>query len=250
MLYRLYQILIGYPLFAVSTVLTTIMMVLGCRYGDAKFWGYWPTKWWGRVAVNGMLLPVTVEGMENLKDDESYVFVANHQGFYDIFLVFAYFNRPIRWLMKWQIANWPFIGISAVNAGHILVDKRSRAAIRKTYEDARRTLQGGTSIVLFPEGARTFTGHMGEFRRGAFVLADELQLPVVPMTINGSFNVLPRNGMPGLVHRHPLKLTIHKPIYPESRGVENQTRMMEESYRTIMSGLVPEYQGFVENPDQ
>ena len=77
------------------------------------------------------------------------------------------------------------------------------------------------SLVVFPEGARTFTGHMGVFRRGAFMLADELQLPVVPLTINGSFDVMPRMRDFHWVTWHPLTLTIHKPIDPIGQGKEN-----------------------------
>ena len=106
------------------------------------------------------------------------------------------------------------------------------------------------SLVVFPEGARTFTGHMGVFRRGAFMLADELQLPVVPLTINGSFNVLPRMRDGRFVNWHRLSLTIHEPIWPTGKGIENEKQTMEKAYQTIMDGLVPEYQGYVENRDQ
>ena len=108
----------------------------------------------------------------------------------------------------------------------------------------------GMSLVVFPEGARTFTGHMGTFRRGAFMLADELQLPVVPLTINGSFNVMPRMRDLHFVVWHPLKLTIHEPIEPQGKSRENILRMEKLSYEAVMSGLVPEYQGYIENPDQ
>lgn len=249
-LYRIYQLFIGVPLFGISTVLTSLQMVVGCRFGNPDFWAYWPTKWWGKVAVRGMLLPIKVEGSENIKDDESYVFVANHQGFYDILIIYGYLKHNIKWMMKWQISKWPVIGIATVKSRQIMVDKRSRAAIKRTYDDARKTLQGGASVVLFPEGARTYTGHMGFFRRGAFALADELQLPVVPLTINGSFDVFPRTKKNCFPNWHPLKLTIHKPIYPQSKGEDNQHRLMQESYDAIMSALVPEYQGYVENPDQ
>ena len=91
---------------------------------------------------------------------------------------------------------------------------------------------------------------MGVFRRGAFMLADELQLPVVPLTINGSFNVMPRTRDMKWVCRHSLRLTIHKPIMPMGQGPENIRHAEETSYDAVMSGLVPEYQGTVENPDQ
>ena len=106
------------------------------------------------------------------------------------------------------------------------------------------------SLVVFPEGARTFTGHMGVFRRGAFMLADELQLPVCPLTINGSFNVKPRMKDLGWVVWHPLKLTIHEPIFPKGKGVEAAKEVQKAAYEKVMSGLTPEYQGFIENSDQ
>ena len=144
----------------------------------------------------------------------------------------------------------PLVGIACEYAHHIFVDKSGPSKIRKTYDTARETLKEGMSVVVFPEGARSFTGHMGVFRRGAFMLADELQLPVVPLTINGSFNVKPRMKDLFWVFWHPLKLTIHEPIAPIGKGADNINNQMTKSYDAVMSGLTPEYQGFVENPDQ
>ena len=106
------------------------------------------------------------------------------------------------------------------------------------------------SLVGFPEGARTFTGHMGVFKRGAFMLADDIELPVVPLTINGSFDVMPCTRDMKWVVWHPLRLTIHKPIQPIGKGADNIKYLEEESYKVVMSGLEEKYQGFVENPDQ
>ncbi|MBQ6405752.1 MAG: 1-acyl-sn-glycerol-3-phosphate acyltransferase, partial [Prevotella sp.] len=109
---------------------------------------------------------------------------------------------------------------------------------------------GNCSVVVFPEGARSFTGHMGEFKKGAFALADELQLPVVPLTINGSFNIMPRMRDWHFAHWHPLSLTIHQPIYPVGQGLQNVQATMRQAYDSVMSALAPEYQGYIENPDQ
>ena len=106
-------------------------------------------------------------------------------------------------------------------------------------------------MTVFPEGARSFTGHMGIFRKGAFALADELQLPVVPLTINGSFNILPRTrGFINIINWHPMQLTIHQPIYPTGKGPDNIEAIKNQAYDAVMSALVPEYQGYIENPDQ
>ena len=82
---------------------------------------------------------------------------------------------------------------------------------------------------MFPEGARSFTGHMGAFKKGAFALADELQLPVVPLTINGSFNVMPRTRDWHFANWHPLSLTIHQPVYPVGQGPQNIQATMHQA---------------------
>ena len=152
--------------------------------------------------------------------------------------------------MKRSLRKFPLVGYACEKSHQIFVDKRGPKAIKATYDAARDTLKDGTSLTVFPEGARSFTGHMGEFRRGAFSLADELQLPVVPMTINGSFNIMPRTKDFHFVRWHRMTLTIHEPIYPIGQGHENIEATMRQAYDSVMSSLVPEYKGFVEDPDQ
>ena len=249
-LYRLYQLFIAVPLFIVWTIIISLTVVVGCSLGGGHWFGYYPGKAWGWLSLKLFLLPVKVEGRENLKEGESYVFVSNHQSMFDIFLIFGHLGRQFKWMMKHQLRKMPFIGFACARSHQIFVDKRGPSKIKKTYDEARKILQGGMSLSVFPEGARTFTGHMGVFRRGAFMLADDLQLPVVPMTINGCFDVMPRMRDYRFISWHKLTLTIHAPIYPESKGPENIKRMMDESYEKVMSGLVPEYQGYVENPER
>ncbi|WP_455512806.1 lysophospholipid acyltransferase family protein [Leyella stercorea] len=249
-LYRIYQLLIALPLIAIYTLITCLMVTVGCTLGDGHFWGYYPGKWWAQFIIRILLLPVKVEGRENLVKGQSYVFVANHQGAFDIFLIYGFLSRNFKWMMKRQLRQMPFVGKACESAHHIFVDKRGASKIRETYDRARQTLQGGMSLVVFPEGARSFTGHMGVFKRGAFMLADDIELPVVPLTINGSFDIMPRTRDMKWVVWHPLRLTIHKPILPIGKGTDNIKYLEQESYKVVMGGLEKQYQGFVENPDQ
>lgn len=249
-LYRIYQLLIALPLIALYTLITSLMVTIGCTLGNGHFWGYYPGKWWAQFIIRILLLPVKVEGRENLVKGQSYVFVANHQGAFDIFLIYGFLSRNFKWMMKRQLRQMPFVGKACESAHHIFVDKRGASKIRETYDRARQTLQGGMSLVVFPEGARSFTGHMGVFKRGAFMLADDIELPVVPLTINGSFDIMPRTRDMKWVVWHPLRLTIHKPILPIGKGADNIKYLEQESYKVVMSGLEEQYQGFVENPDQ
>lgn len=249
-LYRTYQLLVALPILLIASILTSLVTVAGCMVGNGHFWGYYPGKWWSRIVVGVLFLPVRVSGREHLQPGQSYVFVSNHQGAFDIFLIYGFLNRNFKWMMKRGIRKIPLVGIACEYAHHIFVDKRGPSKIKETYDHARATLREGMSLVVFPEGARSFTGHMGLFRRGAFMLADELQLPVVPLTINGSFDVLPRTRDWHFVNWHRLSLTIHAPIVPEGKGIEYEKQTLQRAYDTIMGGLQADYKGFVENPDQ
>lgn len=249
-IYRIYQIVIGLPLVVLFTIITSLTTSIGCMLGNGHFWGYYPPKLWGMAVLKVLLLPVKVTGRENLKKGESYVFVSNHQGSFDIFLIFGHLGRNFKWMMKHQLRKMPFVGYACEKSHQIFVDKRGPSKIKKTYDDARKTLSSGISVVVFPEGARSFTGHLGQFRKGAFMLADELQLPVVPITLNGPFDVMPRTRDWHFAKWHPLSLTIHQPIYPVDKGQRNIQATMHQAYDSVMSSLEEKYQGYVENPDQ
>lgn len=258
MLFKLYQIFVLLPIFVLCTIVfCTIPAIMCSLTGWLKqhlpfslgiltapdWWSNFSGRWWGRFIIWASLVKVTVTGRDKLKHGVSYVFVANHQGAYDIFLVFGFLNKPIRWVLKGSLEKVPFLGIACRHAGEIFIDRSSIAKLRASYIQAEKALQGGVSLMVFPEGRRTFTGKMSPFRRGAFAIADELQMPVVPMTINGSFEILPRQRDWHFIKRHHLTLTIHEPIYPVCKGQENIRRMSEESYKTIQSALDPRYQG-------
>ncbi len=249
-LYYVYQLIVGLPVVILGTIITALTVATGCAIGNGHFWGYFPGHVWGKVIIRSLLLPVKVEGRQHLEKDQSYVFVANHQGSFDIFLIYGFLNRNFKWMMKQALRKVPFLGFACARSHQIFVDKRGPSKIRKTYEQAREILKEGYSVTVFPEGARTFTGHMAQFKKGAFALADELQLPVVPITINGSFDVLPRMKGFNFITWHPLSLTIHEPIYPVGQGPENIDATMRQAYDSVMSSLDSKYQGFVENPDQ
>lgn len=248
--YLIYQICI-IPILLVITIMTSLVTILGCFWGNGHFWGFYPGKIWSKIILRLLLLPISVEYKCKLDNNTSYVFVANHQGTIDIFLLYAFINHNFKWMMKKGLRKIPFVGIACEKSHQIFVDKSGPKKIEQTIENAKKILQQGMSLTVFPEGARTFNGHMGLFRKGAFSLADELQMPIVPITIDGSFDILPRtNGLINFIKWHKLKVVIHEPIYSKGKGSENILYLQEESYKTIMNSLSPQYQGYSKNKDQ
>lgn len=233
-LYFPYQWLIAIPLFVALTLITAIITVIGCLFGNRDFWGYWPAHIWSRVTCALFLMRVHVTGHDNIDKSTSYVFVANHQGAFDIWLIYGYLNHNFKWLMKKSLEKIFMVGYACKKARQVFVDDSSISGIRATIEESEEILTDGMSLVIFPEGSRSWDGNMIPFKRGAFMLASEFGLPVVPLTINGSFKAMPRFSY----NMYPVKLTltIHKPIYPGETGF-NTKKLLAECTETIKSAL-------------
>ncbi|MBR5324618.1 MAG: 1-acyl-sn-glycerol-3-phosphate acyltransferase [Muribaculaceae bacterium] len=229
-----YEIFIMAPLLLLITILTTSMVIVGGFLGDASFWGYYPPRIWSKLFCMISLVKVEVKGRENIKDNESYIFVANHQGAYDIFLIYGYLNHNFKWVLKHTLRKVPMVGKACEAAKHIFVDRTNPKGIKRTIEEAKNTLKDGMSVVIFPEGTRSSDGQMKKFKRGAFQLAVDLNMPVVPMTINGSYKILSKTSF--FVNPGKLTLTIHKPIMPPAEGYDMDT-LVEESYQKVASAI-------------
>ena len=242
----LYQLLIWLPLFLTITIITAIVVIVGCLCGGEKIFSYYPGAIWSRLVCIITLCPVRIVGRENLDKKKSYIFVANHQGAYDIFLVYGYLNQPIKWVMKQSLRNIPLVGKACEAAGFIFVDNSSPKTAAKTVKEAENQLKNGVSIVIFPEGSRSPTGKMSRFKKGAYQMALDLKLPIVPVTINGTYEVMPIGTF--LINPHKLELIIHNPIPPEDIQVGNIHdttaqigRLVNESKDTIESRLWEQY---------
>jgi 1-acyl-sn-glycerol-3-phosphate acyltransferase len=237
-LYFFYQWLIFMPLFLVLSILTALTTIVGTWLGNGDFWGYYPGHYWSKLTCWLALCPVTVRGRENIDPHTSYIFVANHQGAFDIFLIYGFMGHNFKWMLRKGIQKIPFIGRACTAAGHIWVDERGSKGMMQTFRQALNTLRGGMSLVIFPEGTRTKTGRLNPFKKGAYQLAGMMKLPMVPMTIEGPYEVLQKGSI--IIHPHRLTLTIHKPLPPITREEGNEagvTRLYEESRRVIAESL-------------
>lgn len=228
-IYRIYQFTLMLPMMLAVTLLTAVTTALGSIAFGGKWWGYYPPMVWARIMCLLSWVKVEVRGHEHISRGTSYVFVANHQGAYDIFAIFGYLGHNFKWMMKKSLEKIPLVGWACKRAGEIFVDNSSPHAIKQTMKAAEKQLAGGMSLVVFPEGARTWDGKMRRFKRGAFTLAQEFGLPVVPLTIDGAFNVMPRTSK--LPRYGKIILTIHSPI------ASSEPELIELSRQAIASVL-------------
>lgn len=237
-LYFVYQWTIFMPIFLILSILTALSTSIGSSLGNGDIWGYYPGRYWSKLVCWLALCPVKVKGRENIDPKTSYVFVANHQGAFDIFLIYGFLGHNFKWMMRKGIKKIPLIGKACVDGGHIIVDEQGSKGLMATFRQALNTLKGGMSLVVFPEGTRTKDGHLNRFKRGAFQLAGMVKLPVVPVTIEGPYHVLRKGSL--MLHPHRLTLTIHKPLPAVTKQEGNDagiTRLFADSQRIIAESL-------------
>ena len=234
LLYILYSLFIATPIWVVITIFTALVVVIAALCGDTKWTSYWFPKYWSKSACLLYLIRVRVEGRENLDRRQSYIFLANHQGYWDAFLIYGYLGWPFKWMMKEYLRKIPFVGYACYKSKQIYVGE-SRASITRAIRMAEQTLTDGMSMTIFPEGTRTSDGRLGSFKRGAFMLANEINLPIVPITINGSYNVLNRHDR--WIHPGTMTMTIHRPITTADREGMDSKSVMNLVWETINKDL-------------
>ena len=207
--YGLYQYIIVWPIMVVLTLFTAVFTMIFVPFRNAEF-VHKVQQFWSRSFYRLMFLPVTVEGLEHIQPGQSYVFVSNHQSMFDVWLIYGWLPVIFKWLMKAELRRVPFVGIACKAAGHIFVDRKNPKAAMESMEDIKKQLKDGVCTVIFPEGTRTKDGQVGRFKRGAFQIALDLKLPIIPISLSGCYDVLPK-GKP-FVYRRPVRMYVGEPI--------------------------------------
>ncbi len=135
-----------------------------------------------------------MSGQENIRHGQTYVIVSNHMSLADILSLF-HLNLQFKWMAKESLFKVPFLGWSMTCMGYIPLKRGNYGSIRDTYEKAKDWLKKGVSVVIFPEGTRSPSGTLSAFKNGAFKLALETQIPILPVAIFGNEKLLPKGKM-------------------------------------------------------
>ena len=229
--YWLWQYLVAWPLLLVLTIFTAVFTVCTVHWRNAEF-VHKVQQFWSCSFFWLMFLPVSVDGVEHIQKGQSYVFVSNHQSMFDVWLIYGWLPVIFKWLMKAELRKVPFVGTGCKAAGHIFVERRNAKAAMESLREVEKQLVNGVSTVIFPEGTRSTTGETGRFKRGAFQIALDLGLPVIPLSLDGCFEVLPK-GKP-FVHRHPVHMYIGEPI--DLKQFDDPNEAIEAVRNAVISG--------------
>lgn len=187
---------------------------------------------WSRILLFLSGSKVEIKGVENLLRNEPQILASNHQGAFDILALQAFIPIQFRWVAKTSLFKIPVIGWSMSLAGYVGIERERASSAYKSIEAAAEKVKNGTSVLIFPEGTRSATGELLPFKRGSFLLAVKSDVPVIPISIQGTKDIMKRSSI--LINPSRINVVIGKPI--PTAGVDEKA-LMEEVRKAIEQGL-------------
>jgi len=230
--YQPYKWLIVIPLFGIFTIVFSFFSIISSILISSKAGNFWAFLW-GRIVCYIVPIRVFKKGTENIDKKKSYVIIANHQTAIDILMLSGFLGIDFRWIMKKELYKVPFLGFACKKAGYIFIDRKSAKASLESLNEAKQKLVNGTSVMIFPEGTRSGKKEMLQFKRGAFKMAVDLELDILPVTVMNSYKILRKgviNLMPGRAG-----FVIHSPLAIARYG-NDMERLMKDARIILESG--------------
>jgi 1-acyl-sn-glycerol-3-phosphate acyltransferase len=229
------------PFYLVSVIVNTFLLgsliIMLSPLDPSGNFVHYIGKFWSRLNIYLGFCRVKVRGKEHVNPEKAYIVVSNHQSIFDVCALIGYLPLQLRWVVKAEIRKMPVFGYALQRMGHIYVDRVRGDSIRRSIEKAAQKIKEKTSVVFFPEGTRSEDGKLLKFRKGGFMLAQKSGCPILPITINGSRFVLPKNTldlMPGKI-----EIRIHRPI--ASTGAPALDDTLRAVEQVIREGLDLDY---------
>ena len=191
-------------------------------------------KWAMAVSRSVLGLKIEVSGLEYVDPAKSYVFMANHLSFLDGPLLFYVIPQRVRVILKKSIFRIPIVGPGMRFVGFVPVDRKRASGGKRSIDEAARMMkERGYSFLIFPEGTRSRTGRLQPFKRGGFFLALAAQAPIVPITIKGTFELMPKGRI--FPRRGPIRVIFHPPVETAGRTAEDIPALLEAVRQAIAS---------------
>jgi 1-acyl-sn-glycerol-3-phosphate acyltransferase len=191
-------------------------------------------RFWSQLNLRLLRTPLEVVGRDNVVRGQPYVAMVNHNSHVDIWAVYAALPLSIRWVMKQELRRVPIFGYCCERMGHLYVERGNSDSARRSMEQAAESIATGTTVVFFPEGTRSRDGELRSFKTGGFRLALQAQVPVLPVGIHGTRQMLPAGEW--RPRRGHIRVAIEPPIQTEGLGLDSLHLLMEQTREAIERG--------------
>ncbi|MGZ3537665.1 MAG: lysophospholipid acyltransferase family protein [Thermodesulfobacteriota bacterium] len=193
--------------------------------------GHYYARLWGKTALLANHVKVKIEGTEHLNGEGPYIFMSNHQSYYDVFALLGHLPYQFKWLVKKELFSIPFLGWTMAAVGYISVDRGGTRDTVEAMNEAAQKIRDGMSVTIFPEGSRSPDGSIQPFKKGGFTLAIKSKVPIVPIAIDGSRDIMPKDKF--TVTSGEIRILMDRPIETESYSLKDREVLMKRVRETI-----------------
>lgn len=194
----------------------------------------WVHRNWGRTELWAAGVRVSADGLEHVRPEAPQIFVSNHQSIFDIFAILAYVPASVRFVAKRELGRIPILSMAMRAAGHVFIDRRDRRSASRAMRAAgKRMKTDSLSLGLFPEGTRSRTGTLKDFKKGTFVLAIETQVDILPVAVDGGYMIARR----GRIRSGGMRLSVGDPVPTEGLTTDARDEVLAAVRGRISSML-------------
>lgn len=239
MIQSIIRTLITYIVILVLTIIGALLIiVVGLLKSPYAPFNNRVIRIWASSIIRSSGTRLTVEGKERLDPRQPYVYISNHLSTFDIIATAYILPGTVRFIAKKELFRIPLFAQGMAAAGMIKIDRGNSEEARKTISEAVRVVKNGVSIIVFPEGTRSRTGQIQNFKKGGFILALSGQIPIVPISISGSQYVNRKNSP--ILRPGRIKLKILEPIETEGMTMEDRNRLLQTVRQKIIDHYEPD----------
>jgi 1-acyl-sn-glycerol-3-phosphate acyltransferase len=218
------------------TIVGSLVVIVLSKVAPTSPWIDRTARLWSRVWLAAAGVHMNVEGQHNIDPLRSYVVVANHTSNLDVMVCFLAVPLPIRFLAKKELFSIPLLATAMRSIGIVEVDRSAHAAIHDQINvQAKKLIGAGRSLIIYPEGTRSRVGDLATFKKGAFTMAVTAQLPVLPVTIHGTYEAWPPHSMK--IRGGRVNVVVEKPIETTGMTHADTTRLRNEAHGVIETRL-------------
>jgi len=222
-----------------NTIVACLIAIIFSQFEPKGNLAHYVGKFWSLLNIFLSGTRLTLKGKEKINKNLTYIVMSNHQSLFDVWALFGKIPLQFRWIVKSEIRKMPIFGYALERAGHVYIDRKNRESASVSLETAAGKIKKGTSVIIFPEGTRSVDGHLLKFRIGGAIMALKSGVPILPVTVNGSRFVLPKNTialMPGKI-----EIVVGDVIDPGGYDENNPDELMEKVKAAIEKNLDLEY---------
>jgi 1-acyl-sn-glycerol-3-phosphate acyltransferase len=222
----------GWLSFLVSTFVFAIVGIVAGSFDSTGSLGHRiSARAWARSVLTMVGVRIRLKGIEHLDPKRGYILTANHLSLFDILVLLAGLPLQFRWMAKKEVFQIPLMGWAMKRVGYVSIDRENKEKAWESVYAAKSKLDQGFSLMFFPEGTRSPDGEMKRFKSGAFVLSLHAGVPVVPISIVGTREIMPKKSV--LFHPGTVDIVISPPIEPDAFTLDRK-----EEFAQVVRGQI------------